>query len=288
MIRGWTLLVALGAALVSSAGPAAAALPPVAGGPIPTDQERPSTVTTAAVDELLELSGLQVQLEAVSAGIRAQFRGREGRLSAQDRATIDRIAARHFGPEVLYARIRLELGRSLEAATLEEALAWYRSPLGRRITRVELAALIPGAEREMSLPSDERIALVQRLDESGGASETTLDLAMALVRSLVRAADPFRPEPTRVGSAALESLIARTRTEALAPIKMACLLNMLFAYDELHDAELAEYVRFVESRAGRWYMTTMNNALVSAVSMAAELAAVELVTLVPQLSGDLR
>lgn len=289
MVRGWTLLVMLGAALVSSAGPAAAAVPPAAAGRVPAGPERPSTVTTAAVDELLDLSGLRVQLEALSDGIRARFRSHEGRLSAQDRATIDRIATRHFGAETLYARIRLELGRSQDAARLEEALAWYRSPLGRRLTRVELEALTPGAERAgMPLPSDERIALVQRLDESGGASETALDVAMALVRSLARAADPFRPAQRRLGPAELESLIARVRTEALTPIKIACLQNMLLAYGELHDAELGEYVRFVESRAGRWSTATMNTALVSAVSVAAELAAVELVTLVPQLSGDLR
>lgn len=63
---------------------------------------------------------------------------------------------------------------------------------------------------------------------------------------------------------------------------------MLFAYRDLDDAELGEYVRFMESAAGQWYATTMNGALVSAVGVAAELAAVELVTLLPQLSGGLR
>ena len=289
MVRGWMLRVMLGAALVSSAGPAAAALPPAAVRPGPADPERPSPVASAAVDELLELSGLRAQIEALSADVRALFSRREGRLSAQDRATIHRIAARHFGAEILYARIRLELGRTLDAGPLEATLAWYRSPLGRRITRAEREALGPGAGRARTpLPSDERIALVERLDEGGGASETMLDIAMALVRSLLRVADPFRPAQKRLDPAGLESLIVRARTEALTPIKIACLQNMLFAYGEFQDAELGGYVRFVESRAGRWYTTATNTALVSAVSSAAELAAGELVTLVPQLSGDLR
>jgi hypothetical protein len=288
MVRGWTLSILFGATLAVGTWPADAAVPreAVERGPAPR-LERPSETTTAAVDELLELSGLRAQLDALAAGIRVQLQAASGRLSAQDLALVDRIAARHFDAGMLHARIRLELGRHVDAARLTQALEWYRSPLGRRITRAEVAAI--GAERDtIPWPSENRIALVQELDERTGAAETALDVAMALARSLARAAAPVRPVHLRLSPEQFEARLAQARTEALAPTRIACLQNMLFSYRGLTDAELAEYVRFVDSRAGQWYVTTLNQALIDAASMAAEFAAGELVTLLPNLSGDLR
>lgn len=284
MVRGWTLSLLCGATLVWGAGSTDAAVlrGAVERGPAPR-LERPSNTTGAAVDELLELSGLRAQLGALALGIRAELQELRPGLDARDRVGMDRIAARHFDPGMLYARVRLELGRRVDRAKLGAALAWYRSPLGRRITRHEVAAI--SAERGATPPpSDERLALVQRLDERGGASETTLDVAMTLVRSLARSSAPRRPARLRLTSDQVEERIRLARIEGLTPIRIACLQHMLFAYRELTDVELAGYVRFVESPAGQWYVEAMNRALVDAAGVAAELATVELVTLVPDLS----
>ena len=71
-------------------------------------------------------------------------------------------------------------------------------------------------------------------------------------------------------------------------MRRACLVSMLLAYRELSDGELDQYVRFVESEAGNWYMGTMNSALLAAVNATAESTAAELKSRVPQLVGDLR
>jgi hypothetical protein len=285
MSRNQAFVGVLGAALFVASGPALGALPHGGIARPAARVERPSEATSAAVDELLEVSALRAHLDAIAGGIRAQLQ--TGGLGARDRALVERIAARHFDAEMLYARLRVEVGRNVETGRLDAALAWYRSPLGRRITRHEVAA-IAGGRAGAPVPSEARIELVQRLDERGGASETALDVAMALARSLARAAEPLRPAHLRLTPDQLEDRLARARTEALAPIRITCLGNMLFAYRELSDDELAEYVRFVESPAGQWYAATLNQALVDAASVAAELAAVELLTLVPHLTGDRR
>lgn len=64
---GRTLRVALTAALVASASLAVASPTPTPGDPAPAARlDRPSATTTAAVDELLDLSGLKVQLATFS------------------------------------------------------------------------------------------------------------------------------------------------------------------------------------------------------------------------------
>src|SRR5262245_36421623 len=160
---------------------------------------RPDQSPAETLDELLQRSGLRVQLQSLSAGIRAQFVRAHRKQSSQDRLTIDRIVSERFAADTLYARIKGEFARNVEAGRIEKALAWYDSPLGKRITGQELAALVATggadaeaiADIEQNRPSSRRIDLLTRLDASGGASETTVDITVAIVRSLTRA---FQPE----------------------------------------------------------------------------------------------
>ena len=292
MVRELTVLAVIGAAFIASGSPAAATVSRAddarAGA---ARSERPSEAEKAALDTLLERSGLRVQLESLSAGVRVQFL-RGSRLSGQDRLTIDRIVSERFSAEALYARIRLEFERSLDRTKLAKALEWYDAPLGRRITGLELAALVSSGEPDANLdterPSARRVVLLQRLDASGAASETTVDITMAIVRSLTRAFQPVLPAAARLSSSQLEAELTETRNRALEQIRRACLLAMLFAYRELSDGELDWYVQFVESEAGQWHMSVMNSTLLAAIDAAAEATAAELVTAVPRLVGDQR
>ena len=295
MAREWTILAAVGTMLILSGSPANASVS--TGGSdsrAVTTPGRVSATERSGLDELLERSGLRVQLESLAAGVRMQFLRGQGRISSQDRATIDRIASTNFDADAIYSRIKLEFERNLDAGKLADALAWYRSPLGKRITGLELMALAfengwdSAVSIERKQASTQRIALVERLDASGGASETTVDVTLSIVRSLTRAFQPVLPASARVSNTQLEDQIAVARSRALEQIRGACLVSMLLAYRSLTDQELAEYVRFVESEAGQWYMSLMNSALLSAVDVAAAATAGELATAVPQVVGDHR
>jgi hypothetical protein len=257
-----------------------------------THSDSPSPAELRALDHLLERSGLKGQLETLSAGVRAQFV--RGQLRDQDRITIDRIVLAHFNTEALYARMALELARDVDAAKLTEALAWYDSTLGRRVTAVELAAARFAGEgdasvaREADHPSPGRVALIERLDAGLGASETTVDITVAVVRSLVEALQPSLPALANLSRSQLDEQLALARNRTLAAFKPAYVAAMLVAYQSLSDAELAAYLRFVESEAGRWYMSQTNSALLTAVDVAARATAAELVPALPPLATELR
>src|SRR6266446_3969807 len=244
MAREWTILAVLGTVLVFSGTPANAS---VGRGSDARALTAPGPVSFAerrGLDELLERSGLRVQLESLSAGLRIQFLRGQGRISSHDRATIDRIAATNFDADAIFSRIKLEFERNHDAGKLADALAWYRSPLGKRITQLELMTLAfengwdSAASLERKRASLQRIALVERLDASGGASETTVDMTLSIVRSLSRAFQPVLPVAARVSDAKLEDQIARARAHTLEQIRRACMVSMLLAYRGLSDQEL--------------------------------------------------
>jgi hypothetical protein len=289
MVRQFVVLAVLGAAFVASA---AAAVSRPDDSRAATGSERQSEADARALDTLLERSGLKVQLESLSAGVRVQFLLGQGRLSGEDRLIIDRIVSQRFSAGALYARMRLEFEKNLESAKLAKALEWYDSPLGKRITGLELASLIPDGgqslDSENDRRSERRLDLIRRLDAGGGASDTTVDVTMSIVGSLTRAFQPALPAVARLSRGQLDHELTRVRNQTLERIRRACLLNMLSAYRDLTDDELEQYVRFVESEGGQWYMSVMNGTLLIAVDAAAEATAAELAAVVPQLARDLR
>jgi hypothetical protein len=292
MARGSVAVAVLGAMLASSGIAAAATVQRDGSAGAVAHPDHQSEAR--ALDELLERSGLRVQLESLTAGIRAQFRRAHRRQSSQDRITIDRIVAERFAADTLYARVKAEFQRSLESGRLEKALAWYDSPLGKRITAQELAVLVAAggpeavADLEQNRPSSRRIELLERLDAGGGASETTVDVTVAIVRSLTRAFQPGLPAVADLTRGQLDQQIAQARNRTLEDMRRVCLVGMLLAYRSLSDEELDQYVQFVESEDGHRYVGVMNSALLIAVDAAAEATAAELATALPQLVRDLR
>ena len=111
---------------------------------------------------------------------------------------------------------------------------------------------------------------------------------MAIVRSLTVAFQPGLPAVAGLTRDQLDKQIAQARNRTLEDMRRVCLVSMLLAYRGLSDDELDQYVQFVESESGQWYMSVMNSALLAAVGAAADATAAELATAVPQLVGDLR
>jgi hypothetical protein len=286
MLRQATVVAMLGGALIALGDPAPAAVSRPGSDRTVARPEPPSPAESAALDNLLERSGLGAQLHSLSAGVRVQFLRSRGELSGEDRVTIDRIVSARFAPEVLHARIRLELAQNLDGAKLSEALEWYGSSLGRRITGLELEALFSGAhasELESIRPSTRRLELLQRLDVGSGASETTVDVTITIVRSLLEVFRPALNAAARPGRSRHEDPLADARTRTLDQIRRAYLVAMLLAYRELSDDDLDRYVQFVESEAGQWYLSAVNGGLLSGVARAAEATAAELATAMPRL-----
>jgi hypothetical protein len=292
MGRGSVIAAIVGTVLASSAVTMAATLERDRGARAAGQADHRADAQT--LDDLLGRSGLKVQLESLTASVRAQFKRAHSKQAGQDRITIDRIVAERFKMEILYRKIKLEFERNLEPGRLEQALAWYDSDLGKRIVGQELAALVSAsgpeavADLERNRPSARRLELIERLDAGGGASETTVDITVAIVRSLTVAFQPGIPAVAGLTREQLDRQIARARNRTLEDMRRVCMVSMLLAYRGLSDDELDRYVRFVESDAGRWYASVMNSALLAAVDAAADATAAELATAVPQLVGDLR
>lgn len=162
---------------------------------------------------------------------------------------------------------------------LDGALAWYRTPLARKLVRLESDAAKVQAEPsaladEMRAqpPSEARLSLVDRLDGASGLTEAKLDMAAAIVGVVQKIMLPFPPAERRPDPADIEAAMARMRTVQREVAKQTSRLTLLRAYRSVPDADLTQYVEFCETDACRSFLTALRMSILDAMMPAADKA----------------
>src|SRR5438552_18108128 len=102
-------------------------------------------MASATVDEILEVAGMRAQLPAFATALGAEYLPRPGQLGGRDGARVAQIVARQFVPERMYAAIREDMRRHVEAKQLAGMAGGFRPRLGRKVAGLEVAASKPEA-----------------------------------------------------------------------------------------------------------------------------------------------
>ena len=242
------------------------------------------------VDDLLELSGVRAHLVGLARGIAKELRPAPGIMNAKDQASIDRVLAKSLRAEALYGLMRAAFIPQIDRTNLEATAAWLRSPLGRRITMLEVATVDPSFEQKVAdyneqikanRPSDRRVELIWRLDWVMGSSDSSADLYATLSRGVTKAVSAAGPPERRLRPGQIDEQVAEIRARVSKPLGVAHHEATRYAYRDLSDDELTAYVVFASSDAGRWYHSALHKAMINAVGRTVEQTAVELVRAVP-------
>ena len=264
MMRSPSLLEVLG--LVSAIGAA-----PLA--PAGADEQSRERL----IEEALTLSGARAQIAQIESQAQSGLQEHQERLGPEMHSAIRRLVTEQVRAEVVTSAVTRRIHEDFDAARMAGALAWLRSPLSKKITRLETQASRPEAALQIERfvarlrsqrPAARRLELIRRLDDAARATESSLDLVIAVVRSLAAAIDPALPPEKRLRPGELESLERRMRSEGRGQIQQAVAFRMLFTYQSLPDAELARYAEFWESDAGRWFGDTLGRALIHSIGVA--------------------
>jgi hypothetical protein len=242
------------------------------------------------VDEILELSGMRPQLPGIARALATEYLPRPGQLSERDAAAVVRVVAGHWAPERLYAALRDDFRRRVDARQVDAMAVWFRAPVGRKVTALEIAASGPEAAPKIaafaaglktSRPPAARLELVQRLDWVTGTSHETTDIALAIAGSIARAAAAAASPERRARAGLVERRVEEMRGQVGATIAEDVMTQMLYVYAPLSDDELRQYVDFLASPAGRAYGRAAHGALLRVVREVADRTAIDVVRAVP-------
>jgi hypothetical protein len=233
--------------------------------------------TSAAVDTLIDVSGIPNVLAGLGGVVQAQLARIAPNLPAEQSARAREVLARHFEGARLYESVAAALRAQAQPEQLGELYEGFTTGAVAD-TRKQAAAYRPPLPLDQFAqglsdlpPPQERVQLMLRLAEAQGAAQLYLTLAesargaaTAAARALDAGVPSFRSLPDDQVALALEQHDRQT------------VLLFLHRYAPLSDAQIARLAERYESPAGRWFVDALTRAVRDAVLTAAEKAADEL------------
>ena len=250
----------------------------------PGDKER-----DALIAEALEISGTKKALETIPAQIRAQYDARQTPVRPEDKSRVIRILTDAFRPDVLYSAVRSAFRSNFDTQRMDVVMDKLRSPLFRRIAALELAASEPGARQDLErfamglqsdIPPPARVALVLRHEAVMRSADLQIEMAIIASQAVSRSLEPVLTPAQRPTGREIDAVERKLRSQQ-DPLTRAALVRWLYTYRALTSEELATYVEFGESDAGRWFAATQRKGLLDAMRLAMDMAARQMAAAFP-------
>lgn len=230
--------------------------------------------TPTAIDEVLELYGVTEQVEQLAGMLLASLDQQQAQLDPEVYRVLRNAFEFTFTSEKLYNRLAASFAEQANEAQLARTLTWLQTPLSRKMTGLELAAntreAMAGLQKYSALiesqpPPQPRRALIERFDETVGATRLALEVQVAVLRALLEGANSLLPQERQSAPEQVDSLVTRMRAQFQEPLRQQVQVSLLYTYREVSDDELAEYLTYWETEDGHWLNWTTSRALLAAI-----------------------
>jgi len=233
----------------------------------------------ASVDQLMDASGIRHALNHVAASISASMDTPQPGMNLPEdiRRGLKDAAAEAFRPAPMIDTVRTKLGRDLNSQQIADTMRWLDAPLGRRITALENKAAEPAAMRGLEAyakelqsrpPSQLRRRLVQDLNAATGSVEIVTSMIEATALAVALGMNAGQPKQAQIPPALLQEKLRAALPDMRAQAESILTLSALYTYRGLPDAELSDYLRFLQSSSGAAYSRATATAVQEAMTQA--------------------
>jgi len=252
--------------------PAAESQPPAGTGPDAPPRE-------ARVREAMALAGIDTQLEQVPEVALAQVEQRKERIPADLALWLSENLAELFSAKRMRDAVAEEMARTYDAARMAQVLDWLRSPLGRKMTELEIAAGGTAAQPRIdayaetlnqSPPSPARLEQIGRMTRATESVEAGIEAITLLTLPMFYAINALSAPESRASAEAIAAAVDEIRQRLREPLAQQVVLRALYTYQAIGDGEMERYVEFLESDAGRHLYAGYNLGLLGALFAAGQ------------------
>lgn len=254
------------AAKPGAEAPKSAAAKPAAGkpAPIPTDPDK-------LVAEIVELSGMRGYFQTFGRetmlASNVQGQGQQaGASPAEVRQMLDMVE-RVFPVDKMGEEFTNNVKAAFDTVKMGRFLELMREPVARKLHAADTRNLTPEVIREYTEkfrkepPSAARQKLVQTIDEVTRTSEIGGDMALVIARdtmdAMFEAMQKSGKAVSRDERQMAGSMLNASQGQMRGTIRTALHMRLRDASDE----DLTEYVKLMDTEAGRWGMEVLANAL---------------------------
>lgn len=247
------------------------------------------------INELMEASGLNHQIEQLPAMINAGLRqGRNG-MDEDTFAQVSTAMGETHTAKAFTEEIKSSLNKNYDEVRFAAWLALVNSPFAQKMTQLEKEAITPEMMRNLQAyaatldkdpPTPARLALVERMDKATAATSAALNIQLQTAQMIMSVLDPLLPPERRMTPGQKDDMLWQMQLQVRPMIQQFIALNMLYAYRSLPDKDLERYIALYETDTGKWSVDLINRIMVAAFANLAEKAALRAKELKLQNSGS--
>lgn len=250
-------------------------------GPAAASPLAESVLRTSPVDDIITQYP-----EMMSQGVREGLM-QSGRVEPFVANTISRVVTSAFSVAEIRGQVVDDLDQGLSDQQLESVLAWYETPLARKISAAEVAASKPAVWDQVEAEAEalqskyegsERSDLFARFDAAAGATESAVDTTVAVQLGLAAAMAAVNGAsgPT---VEQLKQTIETQRGALREMVAQQVYVGYLYTYQSLSTPELKDYIGFLESDAGSAFADVVSNSIQRSITEPVEAVGSQLVRL---------
>ncbi|MDH4232148.1 MAG: DUF2059 domain-containing protein [Nitrospirota bacterium] len=228
------------------------------------------------IHDVLEISGAREQIsyyaDVVGSGLpRLQTSLNEQKI----RQELLRLIKESYRFDKIYPSVIQVFQARFQKEHLTAVLLWLKTPVGRKMTALEIAANKPGSLKKMETFVSEyqrmgkgRKKLLTQLEKAISATEMNIEVVSASLLEMLKSMQAQTPEGNRLSSGQIEAIVGRIRDMPRQQLKNNVMVMLAYTYRELTEKELETAVHFYETPAGKWFADTSIRAITSAIGKA--------------------
>ena len=235
------------------------------------------------VDEILVAAGINKLIDAspklaIAALKQSAFAVDEPKVNSQLQAAFNSA----FTTSSIHRDINNELSKTLEQKLADGYLWQLAVPSWQQFSKLERASSDPRNAKAMSEFSEQfkitpassvRQALIERLDVANHTSAFSVDLKLSFFRSVFKAINPVMDPDMKIEAEEMATMQAEVRKSIEGDITHHVHNSYYYAFRELSDQQLEQYVTMSESETNRKSNQQLTKAIINAIDMASERAA---------------
>ena len=225
-----------------------------------------SVLEASPIDDIVE------QYPAMlSQGIREGLKQR-GQVPPMVADTVGYVVSSSFSADKIEQQIITDLQAQLTDEQLQAVSEWYRTPVARKISSAEIAASAPEAWPQIQASAPElnrkykgtpKAEMFDRFDRAARATESAVDTTIAVQLGLATAMSALSSESMHYEQ--LERRIENQRGMLRGVVGQQVYDSYLYTYDKVSAQELALYLDFLESPAGKQFSQVVTSSIQQAI-----------------------
>jgi hypothetical protein len=239
-----------------------------------------ATDAAAMAESLMRKSGLWEQLADVARGVRAGMVAGTGQGARKPSPTelerLSRAIDTAYSAQRLRSACLAAITSELDPKHVPALRSWYDGPIGKSIAKLEESSsrqdsqetLVQGNALLRAMPSSRRRTLDEILLATR-AAELAAEMAISTAVATQQGAAGVVPNAPAASAGELKAVLERQRQQLTRTYSAILLASFAATYSSLPTSDLAAYVEFLKSDAGRHFNAVGMRAISAAMLKAA-------------------